>query len=76
MNLDIRTEAQKLARRLNGHGKGSRKVVFWLDQEIRTFSVDSRSAEYYMRAKPHRIVGVYDQGVTVDHIADDLSEFL
>jgi hypothetical protein len=75
MNLDIRTEAKKLARLINSKSGCSRRVVMFLDQMPRVFSVDSRSANYYMQAKPHRIVGVYDQGVTVDHIADDLAEF-
>lgn len=81
MNLDIRTEAQKLARRINGldrRGRGlkcSRKVVMILDQLPRTFGIDTRSAEYYMKHKPKKIVGVYDIGVTVDQLAEDLAEF-
>lgn len=75
MNLDIRTEAKKLARLINSKSNCSRRVVMFLDEMPRAFSVDSRSADYYMQAKPHRIVGVYDQGVTVQHIADDLAEF-
>lgn len=82
MTLDIHMEARKLARRINGNdkrGRGvkcSRKVVMILDHMPRTFGVDSRSAEYYMKAKPHRIVGVYDIGVTVEQLSDDLAEFL
>lgn len=81
MMLDIQTEAKKLARRINGidgRGRGvkcSRKVVMFLDQMPRTFGVDTRSAEYYMKTAPKKIVGVYDIGVTVDQLADDLAEF-
>lgn len=82
MNLDVRTEAKKLARRINGgdkRGRGvkcSRKVVMILNQLPRTFGIDTRSAEYYMKTCPRKIVGVYDVGVTVDQLADDLAEFL
>ena len=82
MNLDIRIEAQKLARRINGadkRGRGmkcSRKVVMILDQMPRTFGIDTRSAVYYMKTRPKKIVGVYDIGVTVDELADDLAEFI
>ncbi len=75
MNLDIRMEAKKLARLINGKSNCSRRVVMFLDQMPRAFSVDSRSADYYMNQHPHRIVGVYDQGVTVEQLADDLAEF-
>ncbi len=82
MRLDISTEARKLARRINGldkRGRGvkcSRKVVMWLDEQPVTFGIESRSAEYYMKHKPARIVGVYDIGVSVEQLADDLSTFL
>lgn len=82
MRLDINTEARKLARRINGkdqRGRGvkcSRKVVMWLDEMPVTFGIDTRSATYYMKYKPSRIVGVYDIGVSVEQLTDDLAEFL
>lgn len=77
MRLDIQTEAQKLAARLNGKGKCSRNVVMWLDQMPRTFSIDSRSAQYYLKHHAKRLVGVYDRGaVSVEQIAEDLAEVM
>ena len=77
MRFDISIEAKKIMERINGKGKCSRNVVLWLDQMPRTFSIDSRSAAYYLKHHAHRLIGVYDRGaVTEQQIADDLAEVM
>lgn len=82
MNLDIQTEAAKLASRINGtnrsqggrRGVGSLRLAMWLDGSVATFGIDTRTAAYMMEHKPHRMIGVYQSPVTVDQLAEDLAE--
>ena len=84
MRLDIQTEAEKLAARINGTARsqggrrciGSQRLVMWLDGQISTFGIDTHTARYMMKHKAHRIVGTYTPGVTVEQIAEDLEEIL
>lgn len=84
MNLDIQTEAQKLAARINGtnrtqggrRGLGSRRLAMWLDGSVATFGVDTATAAYMMEHKQHRMIGVYTAPVTVEQLAEDLAEVI
>ncbi len=84
MRVDITTEAEKLAARINGTDRtqggrrciGAQRLVMWLDGGVSTYGIDTHTARYMMKHKAHRIVGTYTPGVTVEQIAEDLAEVM
>ena len=84
MRLDIATEAEKLAARINGTDRTqggrrcieSQRLVMWLDGGVSTFGIDTHTARYMLKHTAHRIVGTYAPGVTVEQIAEDLAEVM
>tara|TARA_R110000868_G_scaffold277960_1_gene537731 strand:+ start:279 stop:503 length:225 start_codon:yes stop_codon:yes gene_type:complete len=74
VRFDIQTEAERLCANLNK--KRGTRVVVWLDGHLPVFGLDTVSAQYMLKHKSHRVVGVYSPGVTVEQIAEDLAVML
>lgn len=81
MRLDVQSEAARLAARINGRERKQReftsqRAVFWMAGAPMALRAGTKSHDYYMRHSAHRLIGVYQIGVTADEIAEDLAEFM
>jgi hypothetical protein len=84
MRLDITHEAERIAERINGTNRsqggkrrtGTQKLVMWIDGMSTLHTLDSKTAQFYLQNKPHRVVGTYEPGITAEQIAEDLTEVM
>ena len=83
MRLDIQTEAEKLAARINGTDKhagrryvGSERLVVYWAGVFATYSMGTHAAAYMLKHRACRCVGTYTPGVTAEQIAEDLAEVM